>query len=265
MMIEADGLSVRYRRKGPLALDRVSFVAAPGVVRAVVGPNGSGKTTLLKTLLGVIRPLEGRALLGGRPVADWSARERARTVGAVAQSEAFPFPLTVTELVSMGRYPHLPPLAAEGPADRTAVAAALSACDVDGLAHREVSSLSGGELQRARIARALAQEPKSLVLDEPSANLDLSHRMEVFQLLRREADRGLTVLVVTHELELAARFADQVTILNEGRVAADGSPRAVVVEDVLTDVYGWPVSVSLDPISGTPRVSPLGERMPPTG
>ena len=143
----------------------------------VIGPNGSGKTTLLRLLLGALRPAAGHVRFLSRNVAEWPRAELARRIGVVTQHEEFPFPITVREMVAMGRYPHLGSLSGEGPNDKAAIAAALDACDVTGLAERDVTTLSGGEFQRARIARALAQEPRALVLDEPTASLDIRHEM----------------------------------------------------------------------------------------
>jgi len=175
----------------------------------------------------------------------------------VPQGETIAFPLTVREMVAMGRYPYLGPLEGEGDDDRSAVAVALAQCDVETLASRDVTTLSGGELQRVRIARALAQEPQGLVLDEPTASLDIRHQMAILELLRASADAGMTVLVVTHGLDLAARFADRLLLLEKGRVVAEGAPESVMRAETLQRVYGWPVAVEADPVTGTPRVTPL--------
>jgi len=254
--IQAENLVVRYPGLAAPALDGVSLDARPGALSAVLGPNGSGKSTLVRALLGGVVADSGRVTLDGRIAADWDRRERARAVGVVPQSETIAFPLTTRELVAMGRYPHLGALAGEGAADRKAIEAALDACEVSDLADRDVTTLSGGELQRARIARALAQEPEALVLDEPTASLDIRHEMAILELLRASADRGLTVLLITHGLDAAAQFADHILLLSHGRVAAQGSPTDVLREDVLARVYGWPVSVRPDPETGAPRVTP---------
>ena len=257
MRLEAEGLTVRYPGQPVPALADVSMTVEGGTIYAVLGPNGSGKSTLMKALLGV-RPAErGRALVGGRESGAWSRRELARAVGVVAQSETVSFPLTVREMVAMGRYPHLRALAPPRGVDREAIDRALAACDVSDLASRDVGTLSGGEFQRVRIARALAQEPRALVLDEPTASLDIKHEMAILELLRSAAQSGMTVLLVTHGLDLAARFADRMLLLSRGRVAAEGSPGEVMREETLTDVYGWPVAVAADPTTGSLRVTPL--------
>lgn len=256
MKIGADRLAVRYRGSSAPALSDVSFTVEDGSLVAVIGPNGSGKSTLMRALLGVAPRVSGTASVDGRPVGDWKRSELARRVGAVAQSEAIAFPLTVRELVAMGRYPHSGPLSSENETDRAAIRQALESCDLVGLADRDVTTLSGGEFQLARIARALAQEPSALVLDEPTASLDVSHQMEILELLRRSADNGLAVLLVTHDLDLAAQFADRMILLSRGSVVASGTPGEVLREEILSEVYGWPISVRVDPETGIPRIQP---------
>jgi len=255
--LRADGLVVRYSALGAPALDGVSLDVPGGALYAVIGPNGSGKSTLMRALLGLAPLSGGRVLLDERPADDWSRRDVARSVGAVPQAESFAFPLTTREMVEMGRYPHLGPLAPPTEADHAAVDRALEACDVAGLAERDVTTLSGGELQRARLARALAQEPRALVLDEPTASLDVRHVMEILELLRASADAGMTILLITHGLETVAQFADRLLLLSRGRVAAEGTAAEVIREDVLREVYEWPISVQPDPATKTPRVTPM--------
>lgn len=265
MRFSAVDLVLHYPGAPRPALDRVSLEVPDGALYAVVGPNGSGKSTLLRTLLGVLPLTSGRALLDGRDVGNWPRREVARAVGVVPQTEVVAFPMTAREMVALGRYPHLGPLSAEGEVDRTAIARAMAQCDVTELAGRDVTTLSGGEFQRVRIARALAQEPRALVLDEPTASLDMRHEMTILRLLRGWADEGMTVVLVTHALDLAARFADAILLLSAGRVAAQGDPAGVMRAEVLQEVYRWPVSVAPDPATGSPRVTPLdAARRPPS-
>jgi iron complex transport system ATP-binding protein len=263
MRVRAESIVVRYPALPAPALDGVSLDVPAGSLYAVFGPNGSGKSTLMRSLLGFSALSAGRIFFDERPAASWSRRDIARSVGAVPQSESFAFPLTTREMVEMGRYPHLGPLAPATEADRAAVERALAACDVTDLAERDVTTLSGGELQRARIARALAQEPRVLVLDEPTASLDIRHVMEILELLRASADRGMTILLITHELESVARFADRMLLLSRGRVAAEGTADDVIRENVLRAVYDWPISVQQDPATRTPRIVPM-RRAPDT-
>lgn len=259
MRLRAEKVVVRYPGSSVPALDDVSMDVPSGSLYAVLGPNGSGKSSLMRALLG-LRRIEGRVLIDERPVGSWDRRELARAVGAVTQSESISFPLTTRELVAMGRYPYLGPLEREGDEDRAAIARALEVCDLVELAGRDVTTLSGGEFQRARLARALAQEPRALVLDEPTASLDVGHEMTILELLRSSADSGMTVLLITHGLDMAARFADRMLLLSRGTVAAEGSPAEVVREETLRAVYGWPLAVHQDPATGAPRVTPLGSR-----
>lgn len=261
MRIAAEGLTVRYPGAARPALANVSLDVPAGSLYAVLGPNGSGKSSLIRALMGVTPLAAGRAVLGERATGEWKRGELARSVGVVSQAESIAFPLTVTELVGMGRYPHVGPLSRETKADREAVRRALEACDIDALASRDVTTLSGGEFQRTRIARALAQEPSVLILDEPTSSLDIRHQMAILELLRRSADDGITVLLVTHSLDLAAQFADRMLLLSGGEVAAEGGPDDVLREKVLSEVYGWPLSVSVDPETGAVRVVPV-RRMP---
>jgi ABC-type cobalamin/Fe3+-siderophores transport system ATPase subunit len=256
VILEARSISVRYRIDRALALSEVSCGLSPGELVAVLGPNGSGKTTLLRALLGLV-PLErGVTLVDGRPVGDWPRRLLARTVGVVGQQEETVFPLTVAETVMLGRYAHLGPLSAPGARDREAVATAMERCDVAQLAGRSVDSLSGGEWKRVRVARALAQEPRALLLDEPTASLDVRHEMELFELVARLVGDRLACLVITHDLNLAARFAHRIVLLDSGSVVAAGAPTEVLTPEILTRVFEWPVAVTRWS-DGSPQLVPL--------
>ena len=263
MILAARDLAVRYPGAASRALDGVSLQVEPGRLVAVTGPNGSGKTTLVNALLGLVSLEGGKSLLDGKPVTDWRRGPLARVVGVVAQREEVVFPLTVTQTVMLGRYPHLGPLAPIGFHDREATLRALQRCDIEPLAERRVDTLSGGEWQRVRLARALAQQPRILVLDEPTSSLDVRHEMELFELVRTLVKDGLAGLVITHELNLAARFADRIMLLDRGRVVADGTPAQVFRRETLTEVFRWPVAVTIWS-DGSPQVVPLrvGESPP---
>ena len=256
MMLSARGLTVRYTGAPRRALDDVTFDAVPGQLLAVTGPNGSGKTTLLRALLGLVRPESGTALVGDRTVDAWGREALARVVGVVPQREETVFPLRVSEMVMLGRYARLGPLAAAGAADRDAVARALERCDATDLAGRRVDELSGGEWQRVRVARAIAQEPRILILDEPTASLDVRHEMELFELVRELVDDGLTGVVITHELNLAARFADRMLLLDQGRLVRTGTPLEVLDRETVGRVFRWPVAITTWRGS-VPQVMPL--------
>jgi len=256
MILSGSGLRARYPGAARSALDDVSCGLAPGELLAVVGPNGSGKSTLLRALLGLL-PLEaGHVTLKGKPVGDWRRAEIASLVGVVSQREESLFPFRVEETVLLARYARLGPLAPVGVADRAAVRAALERCDAWSLRLRRTDTLSGGEWQRVRVARALAQEPEALLLDEPTVALDVRHEMEVFELVRHLADGGLGALVVTHHLNLAARYADRMILLDQGRLVAQGAPTEVLREEVLSSVFGWPVAV-IPWRDGAPQLVPL--------
>lgn len=256
MILEAQGVSVRYRPRGPLALDRVSCRVSPSELVAIVGPNGSGKTTLLRALLGLVPLAQGVALVDGRPVDHWSRRQLAQTIGVVGQQEEAVFPLSVAETVMLGRYAYLGALGAPGPRDRAAVQRALERCDIVALAGRPIDSLSGGEWKRVRVARALAQEPRALVLDEPTASLDVRHEMELFELVSQLVEDGLAGLVITHHLNLAARFAQRIVLLQLGTVIAEGPPAEVLNRETLSRVFEWPLAVTTWS-DGSPHVFPL--------
>jgi iron complex transport system ATP-binding protein len=177
-------------------------------------------------------------------------------VGVVGQQEEAVFRLTVAETVMLGRYAHLGPLTAPRAMDRAAVDAALQRCDIVELANRSIDSLSGGEWKRVRVARALAQEPRALVLDEPTASLDIRHEMELFELTRQLVDGGLAGLVITHHLNLASRFADRILLLDGGVLVAEGEPAAVMNRETVSRVFDWPVAVTTWS-DGSPQVVPL--------
>jgi iron complex transport system ATP-binding protein len=256
LILEARSMWYRYPGAAADVVRDVSLAVAAGELVGVVGPNGSGKTTLVRLMVGVLSPTMGEVRAAGRPAADWSRKELARLIGVVSQREEPLFPLRVEQAVMLGRYPHLGPVAAPGGRDRAAVRGALERCDIVDIAGRWVTTLSGGEWQRVRIARALAQEPRVLVLDEATANLDIRHEMEVLE-LASELVRGeaLGGLVVTHHVNLAARYVDRILVMDRGTARAVGNPQEVLTHSVLEEVFGWPVALSS--WRGAPQVVPL--------
>ncbi len=251
----------RYADAERDAIGGVSMGVAAGSCTAVLGPNGSGKSTLLRLMLGTLEPAGGSVEFRGRAVGEWSRREMARQIGVVPQSEEAPFPMTVRQLVAMGRYPLLGPWRREGATDRLAIANALERCDVATLADRAISTLSGGEKQRVRVARALAQEPRVLALDEPTLALDIRHEMSIFEILHGLVTTGVTVVIITHNLNLAARYADRLILLDRGKIAAAGTPGEVLRHELLERVYRWPVTITEHPgpgpDAGAPQVRPI--------
>jgi iron complex transport system ATP-binding protein len=245
MILEAREVCFRYADAVEDAVHAVSVGLDAGEIVAIVGPNGSGKTTLLRLLLGVLRPQRGAVLVGGRAIARWARRDLARLVGVVAQREDQLFPLKVEEAVLFGRYPHLGGLGLVRDHDRAAVRGAMERCDVAQLAGRRVATLSGGEWQRVRVARALAQEPRVLVLDEATASLDVRHEMEVFELMADLVRQdGLGAILVTHQVNLAARFADRIVVLDRGATCGVGAPSEVLRQAILEQVFEWPVAMT---------------------
>jgi iron complex transport system ATP-binding protein len=258
VIFEAHCASYSYEGAGveAAAVQGVDVTVSSGELLGIVGPNGSGKTTLLRLLLGVLVPSGGTVLAFGSAASDWRRREFARLVGVVSQREEPAFPLRVRQAVMFGRYPHLGPLGAPSAADVAVVDRALERCDVRHLSDRWVATLSGGEWQRVRIARALAQSPRALVLDEATANLDLRHEMEVFELVSELVHEGyLAGLLVTHHVNLAARYVDRVLVLDRGVATATGKPADVLTPDVIEQVFEWPVAQT--EWRGIPQFVPL--------
>ena len=243
-------------------LDGLAFKIEPGEILGIVGPNGSGKTSLLKLLAKVLRPQAGDIALFGRDLGTMPQVEVARTVAFVPQESPQVFAFTVMETVLMGRYPHhrgakwSAGFGWESAEDVSIAEQAMQSTDLINLANRSVMDLSGGERQRCMIARALAQMPKILLLDEPTAFLDLQHQIEICAIVRRlKEERGLTVVLVSHDLNLASQYCDRILMLKAGALFRLGSPDDVIDVDVLRAVYGCDVLVDRHPESGVPRVT----------
>ncbi len=242
-------------RARPFAITRLSFAVAPGEIVGVIGPNSAGKTTLIRLVTRVVEPAAGEIALEGRPLRRWDRAELARRVAVVPQGVPPQFPFTVEELVLMGRYPHGPGRYFENAADLAAARAAMTATGVLELAPLQLEDLSGGERQRAVIARALAQEPRLLILDEPTSHLDLRYQAESAALLKRlNREQGVTILLVSHDLNLASEVCDRLVLMAEGRLVAIGAPEAVLEESVLAAVFGCEVAVEKHPITRRPVV-----------
>jgi len=256
-VIALNDLVVRYPGSPTNAVDGVSFVGARGKLTALAGPNGSGKSSIVRALLRRIDTVSGTMTLDDRDVRAFSYSELAKNMAVVPQREETAFPMKVREYVALGRYPHLGLWSAPGKSDQLAIDDALAQAGVEDLANRDSDTLSGGEWQRVRIARALAQKTPALLLDEPTTFLDVAHEMAIFELLASLARAGLVVILVSHQLNLVARFADTIVLLSHGKVAARGSPSEVMQADRLESIYGWPVVVTRDPAVGAPALVPL--------
>jgi iron complex transport system ATP-binding protein len=259
-MIAFDDVAVAYARRDRLALDGVSFDVPRGALTAVVGPNGSGKSTLVRALIGRVALRRGTVLVDSQPVDAGGRRALATRVAVVTQREEPAFPLTVREYVALGRYPHLGLWRGPAQVDVDAVHRAIDVTETDALGQRAITELSGGEWQRVRLARAIAQGGDAIVLDEPTTFLDVGHEMAVFELLSRLARDGRAVLLVSHQLNLVARFADRMVLLHAGHVAAAGTAAQVMQAEVLERVYEWPLVVTRDPAVGAPALVPLRAR-----
>ncbi len=261
MELQARALTLAYGRR--VAVDGVSLTVHPGECVALLGPNGSGKSTLLRGLARLLKPAAGEVVLGERPLSRWPAAELARTLAVLPQSPQSPGDLTVEQLVLLGRHPYQGFLALPDAADRAAVQSALVQTDMLALAERPLTDLSGGERQRAWIALTLAQEPRVLLLDEPTTYLDLGHAMAVLDLVRRlNRERGVTVVMALHDLSQAARYADRLVLLANGAIAADGPPASVLTAAAIARVFGVEVEV-MTASNGTPVLVPVRVLPPP--
>lgn len=254
MTLEARALTLGYGER--VVVHEASLRAERGELLALIGPNGSGKSTLLRGLARLLRPRAGDVRLDGDDLWSLGSRAVARQIAILPQSPDGGLDLTVEELVSRGRYPHQSRLRGIGARDIEAINRALSDADLDGLGGRRLGTLSGGERQRAWIALALAQEPRFLLLDEPTAFLDVRHSIEVMELLRRLNAAGMTVIAVLHDLMLAARYADRVAALSDGRLRAHGTPEEVFRAELLREVFAIEMSVIADPVTGRPLPLP---------
>ena len=269
--LEACGLEFAYkepqsgreRRSNPIAfqLGPVSLELAAREFLAIIGPNGSGKSTLLNLLGGLVTPSRGRVSFGGAELCSLIPRERARRVAYVRQDTPLAFPIRVAQFVALGRFAFFGGFGFESAKDHEMVAWAIEATSLDRLANRRMDEISGGERQRAILARALAQEPELLLLDEPTASLDLNFQLELLRLVRGMVeDHDITAVAVMHELNLASEFADVLLLMKNGRTVCLGQPTELLTRELLTDVYGVPVAVDRNPYSGRPRVSLLAGR-----
>lgn len=250
-MVPLEVENVTFAYDGRAVLRNVSLRLTAGEVLGLIGPNGAGKSTLIRLAAGFLRPGEGTVRLFGRPPAEWPTRELARQVALVPQGAYIPPTFTVWETVMLGRNPYLGFLGIPREADRAAARRALEWVGMADLSERRVGELSGGERQRVLLARALAQEPRCLLLDEPTTHLDIHHQVAVLSLIRRMAvEHGIAVLIVLHDLNLAATFSDRLALLVDGSLIALGDPKDVLRRERLTAIYGNAVAVFPRPDNG---------------
>lgn len=253
VLVRAERVTVE--RGGVHVVRDVDLEVSSGELVALLGPNGAGKSTLLAALSGDLTPVSGRVVVDGEPVGSWSAGDLARVRAVLLQRVTVSFPFTVRQIVAMGRAPWVGTPAEED--DERRVAETMAECDVAHLADRQFTRLSGGERARVALARVLAQDTPVLLLDEPTAALDLHHQELVLASVRHRARSGGAVVVVLHDLTLAAAWADRVVLLAQGRTAAAGAPGEVLTGPVLSEVYGCPVEVFPHPRTGAPIVLPV--------
>jgi len=259
MTLEMRHLVLSYG--GPPVVDGLDLTVRPGEILVLTGPSGCGKSTVLRALGRLLKPSGGQVLLDGKRIDKTPTREVAKVLGILPQSPLAPEGLTVADLVARGRHPHQSWLRQWSRDDEAVVAEALAWTDMADLADRPVDALSGGQRQRAWISMALAQGTDLLLLDEPTTFLDLAHQVDVLELVRRlHREAGRTVVMVLHDLNLAARYADHLVAMRDGRIVAAGSPREVLTPQLLADVFGLQAMVLPDPVSDGVLVVPVGSR-----
>ncbi len=259
-MLEARNITISYGAR--IAIEGVSLILKSGEVTAILGPNGSGKSTLLRAFNGALKPNAGEIILDELPLGTYPRRAISKRIAAVAQEAELRFPVTVFEFVLGGRYAWASTGAWgwETPRDVEIARAVLKETELEDLSGRFMNELSGGERQRAVLARALATEAATLLLDEPTANLDLGHQAAILALVRERCDqRGASAAVVTHDINLAAEFADTVLLLKGGRSVAWGAPADVLTQQLVGEVFDVKVLVDAHPVSGVPRITPVHE------
>jgi iron complex transport system ATP-binding protein len=252
-MLSLQNVSAGYA--GRPALRNVTVSITAGEFVGLIGPNGSGKTTLLRVLSGVLPARQGEVRLAGRELRQMGRRDVARIVAHLLQECALGLAFSVREVVLMGRSPHLPRFGRETARDLAIVERAMDLADVSHVADRPITDISGGERQRAFIAMCLAQEPQALLLDEPTSHLDIGHQLSILNLIRNlNRQTRMTVVAVFHDLNLAAEYCDRLVLLDQGRVAAAGTPTDVLTAEMILSVYGVSVLIGRNPLSGGPHI-----------
>lgn len=256
--LRGENLTLGYGKK-TVAQD-LNVSIPDGHFTAIIGPNGCGKSTLLRTLSRLMTPLAGSVYLDGEQIQRYASKEVARRIGLLAQNATTPGDITVQELVARGRYPHQPLFTRWRKEDEAAVTRAMQATGITDLAGQSVDTLSGGQRQRAWIAMVLAQETAIMLLDEPTTWLDISHQIDLLELLSElNRTQGYTLAAVLHDLNQACRYATHLIALRDGKIVAEGAPKAIVTPDLIEQIYGMRCMIIDDPVAGTPLVVPLGK------
>ena len=254
----ADGVTLAYDDR--VISQDLSLQIPDGSFTVIIGPNACGKSTLLRALSRLLKPRVGQILLDGKPIGHYRSKEAARVIGLLPQTSIAPEGITVSDLVSRGRFPHQRLIRAWTADDERAVSTAMRATGVAGLAGRTVSELSGGQRQRVWAAMALAQETPILLLDEPTTYLDISHQIDLLDLFAALHEQGKTLVAVLHDLNQALRYATHIVAMKQGAIVAQGAPAEVVTAELVEEVFGLPCLVITDPVSGTPLVVPKGAK-----
>lgn len=255
--LRGEQLTLAYGKK--TIAENLNVTIPDGHFTAIIGPNGCGKSTLLRTLSRLMTPTQGHVFLDGEHIQHYASKEVARRIGLLAQNATTPGDITVQELVARGRYPHQPLFTRWREEDERAVANAMQATGVTNLASQSVDTLSGGQRQRVWIAMVLAQETAIMLLDEPTTWLDISHQIDLLELLSElNRQQGYTLAAVLHDLNQACRYATHLIALKEGKIVAEGAPGEIVTAELIEQVYGLKCLIIEDPVAGTPLVVPLG-------
>ena len=257
--LRGEALTLAYGKK--TIAESLNVTIPDGHFTAIIGPNGCGKSTLLRTLSRLMTPVHGHVYLDGEEIQRYASKEVARRIGLLAQNATTPSDISVQELVARGRYPHQPLFTRWRQEDEDAVQRAMQATGIVNLAHQSVDTLSGGQRQRAWIAMVLAQETSIMLLDEPTTWLDISHQIDLLELLSElNRERGYTLAAVLHDLNQACRYATHLIALREGKIVAEGAPQEIVTPELIEAVYGLRCMIIEDPVAHTPLVVPLGRR-----
>ncbi|WP_052284768.1 iron-enterobactin ABC transporter ATP-binding protein [Kluyvera genomosp. 1] len=257
--LRGDQLTLAYGKK--TIAESLNVTIPDGHFTAIIGPNGCGKSTLLRTLSRLMTPTKGHVYLDGEEIQHYASKEVARRIGLLAQNATTPGDISVQELVARGRYPHQPLFSRWRQEDEDAVQNAMQATGIVNLASQSVDTLSGGQRQRAWIAMVLAQDTSIMLLDEPTTWLDISHQIDLLELLSElNRERGFTLAAVLHDLNQACRYATHLIALREGKIVAEGAPKEIVTPELIEAVYGLRCMIIDDPVAHTPLVVPLGRR-----
>ncbi|MGV8927593.1 MAG: ATP-binding cassette domain-containing protein [Ewingella sp.] len=260
--LRGENLTLSYDKK--VVIEDLNLTIPPGKLTVIIGPNACGKSTLLRTLSRLISPQSGSVLLNGRQISDYATKEVARELGLLPQSSVVPGDILVEDLVGRGRYPHQRIFSRWSEADRLAVSEAMQATGISGLADRAVDTLSGGQRQRVWIAMVLAQQTPLLLLDEPTTWLDITHQIDLLELMQDlNRNLGRTLVVVLHDLNHACRYATHLIAMRDGKIVAEGPPAEIVTTALIEAVFGLRCMIIDDPVSHTPLVVPLGRALSP--